>query len=146
MTKRKYYWLKWVERYHVDGKKCHPWKAGGFELFKGLESYTFDCTRATCICMPGKFWSSESFMPQFGSAAKQQISWVFSLWRSPLTFAWPGFPKQRGLQRHLANRNAIWQHFRLMRFYLVNFYRPCSSLSQAEGKLYYWESRQPQLH
>ena len=29
------------------------------------------------------------------SAAKQQISWVVSLWRSPLTFVWPGVPKQR---------------------------------------------------
>ena len=29
------------------------------------------------------------------SAAKQQISWVVSLWRSPLTFVWPGIPKQR---------------------------------------------------
>ena len=40
-----------------------------FELFKGLASYTFDCmykgARVTCICMSGKFWSSEPFMPQF---------------------------------------------------------------------------------
>ena len=28
------------------------------------------------------------------SAAKQQISWVVSLWQSPLTFVWPGAPKQ----------------------------------------------------
>ena len=28
-------------------------------------------------------------------AANQQISWVVSLWRSPLTFVWPGVPKQR---------------------------------------------------
>ena len=28
------------------------------------------------------------------SAAKQQISWIVSLWRSPLTFVWPGVPKQ----------------------------------------------------
>ena len=27
-------------------------------------------------------------------AAKQQISWIVSLWRSPLTFVWPGVPKQ----------------------------------------------------
>ena len=27
------------------------------------------------------------------SAAKQQISWVVSLWLSPLTFVWPGIPK-----------------------------------------------------
>ena len=28
-------------------------------------------------------------------AAKQQISWVVSLWRSPLNFVWPGVIKQR---------------------------------------------------
>ena len=28
------------------------------------------------------------------SAAKQQTSWVVSLWWSPLTFVWPGVPKQ----------------------------------------------------
>jgi hypothetical protein len=27
------------------------------------------------------------------SAAKQQISWVVSFWRSPLTFVLPGIPK-----------------------------------------------------
>ena len=27
------------------------------------------------------------------SAAKQQSLWIVSLWRSPLTFSWPGVPK-----------------------------------------------------
>ena len=41
-------------------------------------------------------------------AAKQQISWVVSLWQSPPTFVWPRVPKQRTttasssqLERHL---------------------------------------------
>ena len=30
-------------------------------------------------------------------AAEQQTSWVVSLWRSPLTFVWPGVPKDHWL-------------------------------------------------
>ena len=64
------------------------------------------------------FWKNQmkKWSPSFSyycqlpvnSAAKQQISWVVSLWRSPLTFVWPGIPKQcatiapsSGLERHL---------------------------------------------
>ena len=32
----------------------------------------------------------ENYTLAANSAAKQQISWVVSLWRSPLTFVWPG--------------------------------------------------------
>ena len=51
------------------------------------------------------------------SAAKQQISWVVSLWQSLLFDQ--GFPNNTWLQRHLANRNAIWQYFVSMRLYLA---------------------------
>ena len=42
------------------------------------------------------------------SAAKQQISWVVSLWWSSLTFVWPeGFPNIARLQRHLADQTVF---------------------------------------
>ena len=57
------------------------------------------------------------------SAAKQQISWVVSLWRLPLTFVWPGVPKDCWLGLIGApsdgDWNAIWWYFVSMRLYLA---------------------------
>ena len=47
-------------------------------------------------------------------ATKQQISWVVSLWQSPLTFVWPGVPKDCWLKLIVApsdvDWNAIWRY------------------------------------
>ena len=52
------------------------------------------------------------------SAAKQQGSWVVFLWRSPLTFVWPGISKDcwMGLIRAPSDGdwNAIWWYFALI--------------------------------
>ena len=57
------------------------------------------------------------------SAAKQQISWVVSLWWSPLTFVWPGVPNDRWLGLIGApsdgDWDAIWRYFVSMRLYLA---------------------------
>ena len=57
------------------------------------------------------------------SAAKQQISWVVSLRRTPLTSVWPGVPKDGwlGLIRAPSDSdwNAIWRYIASMRLYLA---------------------------
>ena len=56
-------------------------------------------------------------------AAKQQKSWVVSLWWSPLTFVWPGVPKDcwMGLigTPSDSDRIAIWQYLVSMRLQLA---------------------------
>ena len=49
-----------------------------------------------------QFWLSAKCSVDY-SAAKQQISWFVSLWRSPLTFVWPGVSK-----RLLALAGTVW--------------------------------------
>ena len=60
---------------------------------------------------------------KFHSAAKQQTSWVVSLWQSPLTFVWPGVPKDCWLGLIGApsdgDWNAIWWYFVSIRLYLA---------------------------
>jgi len=57
------------------------------------------------------------------SAAKQQTPWVVSLWQSPLTFVWPGVPKDcwMGLIGAPSDGdwNTVWRYFVSMRLYLA---------------------------
>ena len=77
-----------------------------------------DCLLTSADFVLILYWiSSESVLSiccvSVDSATKQQISWVISLWRSPLTLVWPGVHKQRA-----TTAPSSWSERHLKVFYI----------------------------
>ena len=70
-------------------------------------------------------------MKIFYSAAKPQISWVVSLWWSPLTFVWPGVPKDYWLGLIGASSNSGWK---AIWRYILYIDKICCYTSQLKSK------------
>ena len=95
----------------------------------GTEYWLSSANELTAESQSWGEWAAQGTVPQGSSknldnsAAKQQISWVVSLWRLPLTFVWPGVPKDGWLGLIGApsdgDRNAIWRYFVSMRLYIA---------------------------